>query len=239
MNRIKEIRQRRGVSAQRLAEGLNAHRNTIVKLERGEMKLTTEWMGRIAKALECAPSDLISNGDSASVPITVGIAAAGNACRCEGPAYDKPHELLPPPPGLKQAEDCFAARVEDDSASRLYPEGSTLIVRRVDRLDQPLRVGSKVLVAHYRTTRAENQMGEVIVGILDRTMTGEIVLLTRSDNRDIPSSIIIQQPAAQPYGVSDRFAVFSQATDPTIIYEPRAGDRAEILGRVVMAITPE
>lgn len=58
-NRIAELRTRAGLSQPALAERLGCHENTVGKLERGERKLTEEWMRRIASVLNVAPADLI------------------------------------------------------------------------------------------------------------------------------------------------------------------------------------
>lgn len=72
-NRIKTWRKARGLSAQRLAEMVNTGRSTIVKLERGERRLTQDWMRRIAMALEIAPTQLLPLDENrpASYPITL------------------------------------------------------------------------------------------------------------------------------------------------------------------------
>lgn len=51
MNRLKEFRQAAGLTQEALARRVGAHWITISKLERGQMKLTTEWMERLAPHL--------------------------------------------------------------------------------------------------------------------------------------------------------------------------------------------
>lgn len=60
-NFIKKLRLDADWSQQRLANevGGGCTKATIMKLESGQMGLTTEWMGRIAKALKCSPCQLI------------------------------------------------------------------------------------------------------------------------------------------------------------------------------------
>ena len=60
MNRIRELRQKRGLTGQRLAEMVGTTQVTISRLETGQRKLTQDWMRRIAKALDCSPADLIT-----------------------------------------------------------------------------------------------------------------------------------------------------------------------------------
>lgn len=61
-NRISELRKARGLTLKRLAELVGTSNQQISHLEKGRRRLTLEWMERIAKALECHPSDLIIGG---------------------------------------------------------------------------------------------------------------------------------------------------------------------------------
>lgn len=60
-NRIKELRRLRGLTQDNLGKLVGTGRSQVVKLERGERRLTVEWMRRIARALECHPADLLVN----------------------------------------------------------------------------------------------------------------------------------------------------------------------------------
>lgn len=89
MNRIREIRERHGLSAAQLAERVGTTQPQITRLERGERRLTVDWMQRIAAALNCDPMDLVAatlakaSGDEA-VPFSppeIGAAAAALSAR--------------------------------------------------------------------------------------------------------------------------------------------------------------
>lgn len=58
--RIRELRERRGWSQERLAEEANLHRNYIGQIERGEKNMGVENLVRIAKALGVSTSSLLS-----------------------------------------------------------------------------------------------------------------------------------------------------------------------------------
>lgn len=51
-NRIADVRKRRGLTQQQLADLLGVHWVTVSKLERGVMQLTSDWITRLAEALE-------------------------------------------------------------------------------------------------------------------------------------------------------------------------------------------
>lgn len=59
MNRIRQIRENRSFSQTQLAEMIGTSQPTINRLEKGQRKLTVEWMQKIAAALQVAPSDLL------------------------------------------------------------------------------------------------------------------------------------------------------------------------------------
>ena len=59
VNRIREWRTRKGWSMQQLADSCSTSRAQIDKLERGERRLTVDWMVRLAKPLGCRPAELL------------------------------------------------------------------------------------------------------------------------------------------------------------------------------------
>ncbi|CAH1653408.1 hypothetical protein CHELA1G11_10632 [Hyphomicrobiales bacterium] len=58
-NRIAAFRETAGLTQGQLGEKVGAHWVTISRLERGDMRLTLDWMARIAPALGVCPADLI------------------------------------------------------------------------------------------------------------------------------------------------------------------------------------
>ncbi len=58
-NRIREIRLSRGLSQDELAERAGTTKAQISKLENSLRRLTEDWMQRIAKGLDCRPSELL------------------------------------------------------------------------------------------------------------------------------------------------------------------------------------
>lgn len=65
-NHIKTIRKDRGLSQEDLANAVGSSNQMISNLERGAVKLTLDWMNRIAEALDCYPQDLIDGGPAKS-----------------------------------------------------------------------------------------------------------------------------------------------------------------------------
>lgn len=69
-NRIRELREARGWSLEDLAARCvpATTRATVHKLERGNIRLSDDWRARLARALECAPWDLLPLEDRPPVP---------------------------------------------------------------------------------------------------------------------------------------------------------------------------
>jgi hypothetical protein len=78
---------------------------------------------------------------------------------------------------------------------------------------------------------------EVLYGILDRNIVGDLVLITRTRNRLIPRNAPVQTAAPERSGFAERpLALLPR--DGSVAYEKRPGDPAEILGVVVYAMGP-
>ncbi|MFZ2869084.1 helix-turn-helix transcriptional regulator, partial [Zavarzinia sp.] len=65
-NRLAELRRRAGLTQDQLATLADTGRSQIVKLERGERRMTVDWMLRLAKPLGCDPKDLLPEEEPAT-----------------------------------------------------------------------------------------------------------------------------------------------------------------------------
>lgn len=65
-NAIFALRQKRGLTMQALAEKAGTTASQINKLEKGERRLTADWMRRLASALDCRPLDILGGEDAAA-----------------------------------------------------------------------------------------------------------------------------------------------------------------------------
>ena len=70
MNRVREWRQRKGLSIEELARRSRTTASQISKLERGERRLTLDWMTRLAKGLGCRREDLLPTEAESQVRAT-------------------------------------------------------------------------------------------------------------------------------------------------------------------------
>lgn len=133
MNRIREWRQKRGWSLQQLAEESGTTRAQIDKLERGERRLTVDWMVRLAKPLACVPADLLPSlvpGNPVAerdrlIPVR---SAARGGNEQEMFLEDGPIDHRPCPGFVAHVRDAYAIYVIGDSMVPMYRPGQLLYI---------------------------------------------------------------------------------------------------------------
>ncbi len=145
-NRIREWRERRGFSMQGLADRASTGKSQIDKLERGDRRLTMDWMVRLSVALDCAPADLLpescvpspndrrAEGGRFAYPspdrhdlVPVRSAARGGFAE-EMHLADGPIDYVPRPHYLAHAHDTYAIYVVGESMVPMYRPGQLLFV---------------------------------------------------------------------------------------------------------------
>jgi len=98
-NRLREIREQAGLSMQALATLVGTTAPQINKLEKGERRLTLDWMTRLATALGIEPKDLLPPATAKprpSVPtIGSGMPAASDGAPGPTPPPRDPRDLIP------------------------------------------------------------------------------------------------------------------------------------------------
>lgn len=125
-NKLKALREERGWTHEKAAEEMGVSRSQFIKLERGERRLTIQYINQAAKAFSVRPSDVIEDMEDNTVPL-MGYIGAGA-------------EILPemeqvPPEGLDQVhvpfplpDDMIALEVRGDSMLPVYKDGHVVIV---------------------------------------------------------------------------------------------------------------
>ncbi len=59
-NRLRELREARGLTLRELAEQVGTSNQQVSHLELGKRQLTTDWMARLAAVLGCHPWELVA-----------------------------------------------------------------------------------------------------------------------------------------------------------------------------------
>lgn len=133
--RVRDLRLKKGMTQDDLAERAGTTKATISKIERSTMKMSVDWMERLAKALGVSAVELIVDDAQRApsvrqIPV-VGHIAAGNW-----------REAIEDPIGWTVAPDAgrnaFALVPTGDSMNLVIPEGAYVVV---DPDDAALRDG--------------------------------------------------------------------------------------------------
>jgi len=238
-NRLRELRERRGLSQQAVAAVAAMSGAYYGALERGDKRINADTAERLATALCCTAGDLLAGAQGISVPLVFAVAAAESKARPASYDLPEPCERLP---GVRLPEggNYVAAEIFDDSADRDFAPGTILFLRRLGPASEELAVGARVLVRFFlesAATLGRRATHETLYGILDRNIVGDLVLITRSQNRLIPRNVPIQSTESRGPGLAERVRTYSPRDTP-VTYHPRPEDPAELLGVVVYAMGP-
>jgi phage repressor protein C with HTH and peptisase S24 domain len=198
-NRIRDFRQRAGLSMQALADLAGTSAPQINKLEKGERRLTVDWMVRLGRALSVDPKELmlIEEGATEAVPLGGGSPAPNlgstpvHFSKPDLPVLGRPRGgpggglILPVepqpvdwtyrPPQLRGVADAFAVYAGDDSMHPMYKHGQTLWVHP----HLPAKPGDGVLVI----------MGEDEGVVRELVQRGESEILLRQYRPEIDSTV--------------------------------------------------
>lgn len=138
-NRIRVWRRARGWTLQQLAEAVCTNKSQIDKLEKGDRRLTVDWMVRIAKPLGCDPRDLLAD-IPAFQAVRFGASSVGSTDMLPikkllqtGVSGDMlfandPIDQIPRPYYLAHARDAYALYMPDNSMAPMYRSRQLLFV---------------------------------------------------------------------------------------------------------------
>ena len=236
-NRLRELRDSCGQSQQGVAAAAGISGAYYGALERGDKRINADIATRLAAPLRCQLGELLDGGEAVSVPVVAAVAAADSAaCPLD---YDlpEPHERVQVR-RLAEPRKCFAVEIVDDSADVDFSAGTILVARRLEPLPAMLPVGARVMARFFVDPQGPavgRQTHEILYGILDCTVVGDLVLITRTRNRRIPRHLLVQS------AVRSASAEWAPAPGPqaeTVAYQPRADDPGVVLGVVIYAMGP-
>jgi transcriptional regulator with XRE-family HTH domain len=238
-NRLLELRGRLGLAQRQVAAAAGISLAYYGALERGDKRINADTAQRLQAALRCGAGELLSGAQPASVPLCFVVAGAESETRLGPYELPEPYEWLPSS-RLAEPAGCFAAELVDDSADLDFAPGTILFVRRLAALAGPLRLGTKILARFFIDPQAAadaRQTHEILYGVLDQNILGDLVLITRTRNRLLSRNPLIQAASAPAAGLAEA-PLAMRRRDAAVEYAPRAGDPAEILGAVVYAAGP-
>ena len=150
-NRILELRKKRGLTLAQLAETTASTAQQIGRLEKGERRLTTDWMEKIARALDVLPEDLMSDnhGERVVIPEVAAHTFAHNNPSAKGKKnqagvaegqdivseWSLPKQLLANQVGSHSTMRII--QVMGDSMQPEFNPGDRVMVNTADRMPSP------------------------------------------------------------------------------------------------------
>ncbi len=125
-NMLKSLREARGWTHETAADEMKVSRSQFIKLERGERRLTADYINQAAEAFGVRPADVIDDPEDSIIPL-MGYIGAG--------AEIMPEFEQVPPEGLDQIHvpfplpaEMIALEVRGDSMLPVYKEGHVIVV---------------------------------------------------------------------------------------------------------------
>ena len=121
--RIRELRKRRSLTLQQLANLVGTTPQTVQRLETANMTVSMEWLGRFADAFGVRPSDLIADEQSRNIPLLGSIGRDGTMSERASDQVGETMTLDVP------ADDPVAVHLEADVGD--YRAGAFLVGNRL------------------------------------------------------------------------------------------------------------
>lgn len=137
--RLREVRKRKGLTLQQVAERIRPHGTTpqtIGRLETGARKLTIEWLQKIAEAMEVDPAELLAVPGAGDVEVTGIVALHGRV--------DRGAQLTEVVALRQLAQDAIALKVEENLGA--YRAGDVLLCRLLPEEEWEQAVGREAYV---------------------------------------------------------------------------------------------
>lgn len=136
--RIREFRKLRGLTLKELAERVSTTPQTVQRLETANMTVSTDWLEKIAGALNIEPADLIARPGGREIPVIGRVINEGRVRAGEGKQVNTLHLHVP-------ADDPVAAQL--DVRVGFYEIGTILVANRLPEADYEKAHGVDCLVA--------------------------------------------------------------------------------------------
>jgi transcriptional regulator with XRE-family HTH domain len=194
-NRIREMRELRGLSQKKLADAVGTSQPQIDRLEKGDRGLDQDWMFRLAKALDCQPADLLPlpMGGPDVIPVRriqiLGDVQAGFFREAvEWPPEDRfEFDAIVAP--AYQKSPVFGLKVLGPSMNRVFPEGSFAICTKLLDLGEDFELQSGKFVVVLRHSPNGLDEWEATIKQYEVDGSGTAWLWPRSDHPEFQTPI--------------------------------------------------
>jgi SOS-response transcriptional repressor LexA len=178
MNRIKELREKRGLTLAGLADLADTSHATIQRLESGKMRLTQEWAERLAGPLNVHMVEVFGDVIPAVVDGLPVLGSVQAGVWREADVADEPkYGPLPISPDTRYAgKPQFALRVVGNSMNRVVQDGSYIVCVSWAELGRQPRDGDLVVVERRRDGLIETTIKRIQIA------NRKILLMPDSDD---------------------------------------------------------
>lgn len=140
----------KGVKRNALADALDVHPVTISKLSSGAMKLTTDWMERIAGVLGVAPEALIVETANLRHVTVKAHVQAGEWAESNDWMEEDQFTVAVPDEARLRPYTLFGAEARGPSMDKIYPEGTSLIFTKQIETREDVQLGKRYIVERER-----------------------------------------------------------------------------------------
>lgn len=228
----------KGYNALSLAKAAGTGTTAAQDILSGKVKRPrAETLSKLAAPLGVTVMDLMPEGAAPPPPAdssgglipTVAVGSPLSSGVLLGPDDAIP---LPVPRKWRGTPGLIAAAIKDQSAGRLYPQGSVVVACPLDQLGRPLTAGDKVLARI-----AQGEAHHFMVMRLTVSADGDLFLSAPSSNPALDMTVTLRRhhpaqglalPSSPRWQPEHGGAVM-------VDYTPQPGDNAEIFGVIVGA----
>ncbi len=178
---IRRIRKERGLSAKEFAARIGTSGAQIMRLEKGQRRLTDIWLNRIAKGLDVTINDLLSEAVlQAAIAVTyVAGAVEGDEV---SKSYDTPLKL----PGDSRFPDAlrYGVLIGENHAGGRFAQGSIVICAPLGAINEAMTVGTSY---HVRIRGNDGFLS--LICELQQDPSGRLWLVPETHNPSIKNAM--------------------------------------------------
>ncbi|PIR31775.1 MAG: hypothetical protein COV36_07000 [Alphaproteobacteria bacterium CG11_big_fil_rev_8_21_14_0_20_44_7] len=189
-NNIKYLRENLGITQSELAKLAKTSQQQIARLEKGERKLSAEWINKFCEILSCEPGEVVNftaKTEKKQKNITakakiIGAIETNFSNHIRKFAKDEIYEIsFKPSTTNKSADNDFFGLVVEGGKYKKYPENCELIFSRISETKRPKIMAAENEKSYIGETEKnqKNEMHQFEFG--DNIITAKLIKSIRSE----------------------------------------------------------
>lgn len=177
-NRIKELREARGMTQQQVADRLGMHLTNYNKLENSKTRLNDDRLAKLAEVFIVEPVSIIYRLPETRIVRVMGAVQAGVFAESWELPEDEQYLVTIPDDATFRGSRLFAAETRGPSMDKVYPQGTVIVFTDfIDHPEQPT-FGKRYIVERERA----DGLREHTVKTLWRDAAGKAWLIPESND---------------------------------------------------------